>query len=294
MTSRLYIKFTPRLRFEPETIAFMTALGIAEDNTVYFTGTAYETTGDDLWDYVDAAVVGLKDIFGLTLGLNNLYTVFGFIYPFVGGTAAMHKYNLVDVAVGVGAFSGGVTHAGSGVQFNGVNGYFDTNYFGGSLTYPTPPGNIDGNNNFFGVYSRTNSSGLMVDLFCADGVNSEVYIYSRTGGGNVLTRNGTTGTNHQTGIPDSLGHTSVTRINNTEYKVFRGGILVDTYAQASNIQFADANVLLGSIAGVSQFTDRELAFAYGSAFSNPGCTPSQMADIDSVIQDFQTALNRAV
>lgn len=274
--------------YEPETVLLFETAGINNDSTIYNPSTAYSKTGSQFWAIIDRFVVGAKNLFGLTLGEMTLNEQFAFINPFVGGSATYHKYNLIDASAGT--FSGGVTHSGSGVQFGGVNGSFDTGCFGGSLTYPTPPGNINGNNNSFGVYSRTNSSGLTVDLWCADGVNSEIYIYGRTGGGNVLTRNGQTGTNHQTAIADSLGHTSVSRVNNTQYKVYKNGAVVDTYSQASNQQFSEMNIVIGSIAAASQFSDREITFAYGGL----GMTDDQMNSFDNLIQELQADLNRNV
>lgn len=277
------------ITYEPETELLFGANGIGNNSTEYNPSTIYAKTGAQLWTIIDRFVVGSKNLFGLELGELTLQQQFtGFILPFVGGTATHHKYNLIT-GLG-GTFSGGITHSGSGVQFGGVNGSFDTGVFGGSLTFPTPPGNINGNNNSFGVYTRTNSSGLMVDLWCADGTNAEVYIYSRTGAGNLTTRNGNTGTNHNSAIADSLGHTAVIRTNNSQYKVFRNGVLINTYSHASNAQFSDMNILLGSIAGVSQFTDREISFAYAGL----GMTDDQAASFDNLIQELQDDLNRAV
>jgi hypothetical protein len=49
------------------------------------------------------------------------------LYPFVGGTAAKHKFNFMDArdldAAFRLVFSGGVTHSTNGVQFGGVNGW---------------------------------------------------------------------------------------------------------------------------------------------------------------------------
>jgi hypothetical protein len=275
--------------YEPETELYLGAAGIGNDSDVYNPATIYSKTGAQLWTIIDRFVVGTKNLFGLELGELTLQDQFtGFIMPFVGGTATYHKYNLLT-GLG-GTFGGGITHSGGGVQFGGVNGSFDTGVFGGSLTFPTPPGNINGNNNSFGIYSRTNSSGLMVDMWCADGTNPEVYIYSRTGAGNLTTRNGNTGTNHNTAIADSLGHTSMSRVNNSQFKVYKNGALVDTFSQASNAQFSEMNILIGSIAGVSQFTDREICFAYAGL----GMTDDQMASFDNLVQELQDDLNRAV
>jgi len=104
---------------------FMTATGIPNDSTIYYSGTAQEITGAELWTAVQDLVTGLD-----TNGTLELYDT---IYPFVGGTLASHKYNLKTTEVNLdtdAAFrlteSGTVTHSKDGVQSDGSTGYFDT------------------------------------------------------------------------------------------------------------------------------------------------------------------------
>ena len=104
---------------------FMTATGIPNDSTVYYSGTAQEITGAGLWTAIQDLVDGLD-----TNGTLELYDT---IYPFVGGTLASHKYNLktsevnldTDAAFRLTEF-GTITHSKDGVQGDGVTGYFDT------------------------------------------------------------------------------------------------------------------------------------------------------------------------
>lgn len=49
------------------------------------------------------------------------------IYPFIGGAATPHRYNIKTGAAD-GTFYGGVTHNSDGVTFNGTTGYFDTGW----------------------------------------------------------------------------------------------------------------------------------------------------------------------
>ena len=65
------------------------------------------------------------------------------IYPFVGGSAASHKFNLkdprdLDAAFRL-AFNGGWTHASTGAKPNGSNGWANT-YFNPSLNLTTSNG----------------------------------------------------------------------------------------------------------------------------------------------------------
>ena len=60
----------------------------------------------------------------------NIWTKMKCIYPFVGGSATSHKFNLLNSADTDDAFrlvfAGGVTHSSSGLFGNGTNGFADT------------------------------------------------------------------------------------------------------------------------------------------------------------------------
>lgn len=277
-------------QYQPETEEFLENEDslILDDDTIYYNGTAFEITGNEIWLAVDNFYVAVKNALGLTLGVNNLSTFFKFIYLFIGGTATAHAVNSIDVPNFNIDWFGGLTHSGGGVDFGGVNGYGDTNCPMGELL-PAPQ-NFDGLDMAFGVYSRTNQTGLYCALFGADGVNSEIYLYPRFGAGNLLTRNGTTGTNFQNATADSLAHLSMSRVNNTEYKTYKRGNLLATNTQPSTTHCAEINILIGAIGGPSQFLDGELSCVWGGK----GMTPAQMSDFDDALQALQVSLNRAV
>jgi len=94
---------------DPDAVAFLTAAGIA-DATITI---AIDTLVKDLKNY----------------GIWNKAYV---IYPFVGGAAASHKYNLKDPRDLDGAFravfNGGVTHNSAGITGNAINGWYDTKF----------------------------------------------------------------------------------------------------------------------------------------------------------------------
>lgn len=79
------------------------------------------------------------------------------IYPFVGGTATTHKFNLKDPQDTNAAFrlvfSGGITHNASGVTGNGVNGSYNTNFSTAPMTLAVGGGIFVfiGNNTNIGV-----------------------------------------------------------------------------------------------------------------------------------------------
>jgi hypothetical protein len=84
--------------------------------------TAAAITDPTITSAIDTLVVQLK--------ADGIWTKMKALYPFVGGTASTHKYNLknpldTDAAFRL-TFSGGWTHSANGVQPNGTNGYADT------------------------------------------------------------------------------------------------------------------------------------------------------------------------
>jgi hypothetical protein len=103
--------------FEAETIAYMNAIGIADDSTVYYSGTPQQITGNGLWLAVNSFFVESKP--------KTWYTKCNSIHPYIGGTADRHKYNALNPIDSDGAFRetffGGWTHNELGIIGNGVN-----------------------------------------------------------------------------------------------------------------------------------------------------------------------------
>ena len=93
--------------YDPDAQAFFTASGL---------------TGATELNAVNQLVVDLKAA--------NIWTKMKAIYPMVGGTAALHKWNLkdpqdLDAAFRL-VFNGGWTHTSTGALPNGTNGYANT------------------------------------------------------------------------------------------------------------------------------------------------------------------------
>ncbi len=81
------------------------------------------------------------------------------LYPFVGGTASTHKFNLKNPLDTNAAyrltFFGGVTHSSNGIIGNGTNGYADTFLANNVMAQ---------SNAHISVYSRTNYQGTVSDI----------------------------------------------------------------------------------------------------------------------------------
>lgn len=267
------------LEFEPETIAYMEAMSIANDATVYYPSTIYTITGAQLWNAVDTLFVSLKNNFGLTLGANNLSTIFKFLYPRVGGTALRHAINAVNPSQFTGTFFGGWTHDGSGALPNGTNGYMDTNCNGLA--------NLNGNSISFGYDSKTNTSGVYVDWFCEDGALNAAVIFGPSGG-NLSTRSGSPGATFTDAMANSTGLIAVSRTNNTSYKVFREGVLLSSHTRNSSANISNLNVLDACYGGPSLFSPKKRTLFYASS----GMTDEQMLGFKTAWRTFENTLNR--
>jgi hypothetical protein len=76
---------------------------------------------------VDATQIDAVNTFVTLAKAQGIWNDLDKIYPFVGGTATAHRYNLKNALMD-GTFFGGVTHNANGVTFNGTTGYFNTGW----------------------------------------------------------------------------------------------------------------------------------------------------------------------
>jgi hypothetical protein len=170
------------------------------DAQAFFTATGITDTTQKT--AVNTLVTSLKSY--------NIWTKMKAIYPFVGGTATTHKFNLkdprdLDVAFRL-QFNGGMTHSSTGVLPNGTNGYANT-------FFVTAAQITNGDSFHYSFYSRTN-----LDTYGAD-IGAEV----------------TTGA-----IPDDYGtsaiHVFYVRYPNTNSSYARCGV-------GSDVGFGDTDTL---------------------------------------------------
>lgn len=241
--------------FDSSAISFFNATGI---------------TNTTQQDAIDNLVRGLKD--------DGIWNKMKAIYPFVGGTATTHKFNLkdprdVDAAFRL-VFNGGWTHSSTGALPNGTNGYADTKLLGNTDV-------IKGNFGF-GIYSRTNTltSG-------AYGVDSSLHIYPRFTDTNSYYRifNNSTAVINGTSLGFFSGFNDST---NTSYAWFNA---VKKQTLASPLTITSANLMLsGNVASTGGYDNRQLAFAFASQYLND----TEVTNLYTRVQAFQTALSRQV
>ena len=243
-------------------------------------------TAADIQDQVEANAVN-----NLVIGLkaDGLWTKMKAVYPFVGGTASAHKFNLKNPLDTDGAFRmtfhGGVTHSSNGITF-ATNGYADTKWL--------PSANSTTSNVSGGAYSRTN---LTADYFLLGSLELNTFngiaIAPKAFDNNTyFCANNWVADNPGNYVTDTRGLFHTNRDNLTVSRLYRNGISIRT--SIPTLSFAPAyNVFLGArnYAGTAQlYFNGNLAFG----FLGDTLTLTEAANLYTAVQNFNTALARQV
>jgi hypothetical protein len=218
------------------------------------------------------------------------------VYPFVGGSAASHKWNLVaprdeDAAYRLG-FNGTWTHSSNGATPSTAN----------ADTYLNPATVFAGGTYSLGIYLRDNpASGqtYRVDIGCAsqvpEGVDDRFFshIVSGDGTGYFDYRSRMTVSNATYG--EATGFHALSRTSSSSLKVFRNGIekahntsSSDTYPIPSRSVWLGANNNSDTLA--RNHSNRQIAFA----FLGNSLTDAEVGVMHSAVHTFQTTLSRNV
>lgn len=227
----------------------------------------------------------------LDLKSNNLWTKMKAVYPFVGGTATTHKWNLKDPQDTNAAFrltfNGGVTHNSNGATFNGTNGYADT--------YLSPSGALTANSNHLSLYSRTSAQRVSGsnDMGMGDNIagNNSIVICIRRPGDVCYYLNNAIliSTSNLNGQGLYIG---TTRANN-DRKYFKNTLSLGTSTTLYNQVLTNFNFYIGAYnaGGVaSTYADFQTAFAS----IGDGLNDTEATNFYNLIQTFQTTLSRQV
>jgi hypothetical protein len=210
------------------------------------------------------------------------------IYPMVGCTAALHKWNLkdpqdLDAAFRL-VFSGGWTHSATGALPNGTNAFANT--FMGT-------NNMGLNSIHYSYYSRTNTL-----LNCQEmGVlkntpNSYSDLGVRNSGGGAFIRlNNGAGVTFATNL-DSRGFYTGNRTGATVIKLFKNGSNIQSLTDSSSATTTLATYIgaLNNQGTAGQYSNRECAFSS----IGDGLTDTEAANFYTAVQNFNTTLNRQV
>jgi hypothetical protein len=214
----------------------------------------------------------------------GIWTKMVALYPFVGGTASTHSYNLVNSQFQITWAGGaGVTHNANGITGNGTTGSGDTGckpsdvgVNGGLSIYmralPT------GDNNATGVDNGVDTSYIINFNVTA---NQKYGIY----GANASLANQSTAV--------ATGFYSINRTSSTALALYRNGASIATDATNSGVAALALNFFLlsrnanGTAAGFTEENDALAAF-------HQGLTAGESTSFYTAAQTFQTTLGRNV
>ena len=221
----------------------------------------------------------------------NLWSKILALYPFVGGTAFAHKFNLknpldTDAAFRI-VFSGGWVHSSNGIQMNGTNTFGDTRL--APITNLAAPADIH-----VAYYSRTNGvGGADFGMALNTSFTRGMWLMPRFTDNRLYTSIlGNTSVINNTGYNPSTGFLMIRRNNLTNVITSQNAVnttLTQNFLgySGSTITFGAINLFTGTR---TLYSNRQLAF--GSI--GLGLTDTDATNYNTAVQAFQTTLGRNV
>lgn len=229
----------------------------------------------------------------LDLKSANIWTKMKAIYPFVGGTATTHKFNLkdprdLDVAYRL-VFNGGWTHSATGALPNGTNGYADTKL---------NPTSALTSLSHLSYYSRTDSTRSELNGGQDDQTSTSAQMYIL---GNKTTDVFSLSSNDAQRVTSSststLGLYLVSRTSSTSLKGYKNASNVGTNISSSTGAKPNINMYIGA------FNYKNSGGAFTIYYGNKECAFSSIGDglsdaeataFYNAVQTFNTTLGRQV
>ena len=257
------------------------AFGVSYDPDAQAFFTASGLTGSTNLTAINNLVVALKGF--------GIWTKMKAIYPMIGGTAALHKWNLkdprdLDAAFRL-VFNGGWTHTSTGATPNGVNAIADT--------FLISSGTLSQNSSHISYYSRTLSNNVEVEIGTASGNSpsdagslieirtSGISYYRVNSGGTYITYTDA----------DSRAFYVANRTASNVINGWRNSTKVATGTTASTGLSTKSFILGAYNAGSIQFYSQKQC-----AFSSigDGLTDTEAANFYTAVQAYNTTLSRQV
>ena len=220
----------------------------------------------------------------------GIWTKMKALYPFVGGTAAQHKFNLknpldTDAAFRL-VFSGGWTHSSTGALPNGTNAFADT--FFNPLTR-----GLSKDSTHIAYYRRNtqpNSNVLIAAIEPSPQIRLNLSPNLSSLQGNI-SEIVSTALQQQTAAISDLGLINGNRNSSSQFKIFANTTLKQTVSRNSIIQ-PNLNIYISACnLGTAQyFTNNQCSLAS----IGDGFTDTEAINYYTAVQAFQTTLSRNV
>ena len=245
----------------------------------------------DAQRFIDAASItdgtqqtAIEDLV-IALKAASIWSKMYYIYPWVGGTASQHSYNLVDPTLYQLTFNGGWTHASTGATPNGSTGYAETGFATNLVASKDSVAH--------GVYCRTSTTTgvLMVDQGAASGGTANGLFMSVYRSGDMQ-GDCYSAANYREATTGSQGLHVLSRENSTSRAGYRNAVALTPDSDVSTSQDSNTITIGAMNKGGTKtwYSDRETAFN----FVSDGLSASEVTALNTAVLTFQTALSRNV
>ena len=211
------------------------------------------------------------------LKANSLWTPMKAIYPMVGASAAACAQNLKSSSF-TGTFNGGVTYSSTGIKLNGTSGYLNTNFNFSNCAL---------NSIHRSIYVQETYNTLGTDPSTTSGLPSSFigsYANGQWAANDGFSGSGTSRATKGLEIVYRNTSTTIKRLRST---------FIDS-ATVTSTFLVNANAVVGCYnnnnAAFSAFT----SYTFSFASMGDGLTDTDAANLNTIVQAFQTTLSRNV
>jgi hypothetical protein len=240
----------------------------------------------------DPIIVSAINTLVISMRGNGTWAKMIAVYPFVGGTATTHKFNLRNPADTNAAFRlnfvGGWTHSSTGALPNGTNAYADT--------FLNTSTNLTKTSAHFSNYIRTNSNaGSPYDIGNSSNLGASTNpssLITRYNDGRAYVVIADQSFSNFVSTTDSRGFTSGGTNGSSTQKLFKNGSIVATGTQGAG-SLANFSLYIGannSAGTAALFSNKQTAFISIGI----GLSDTEAATLYTDVQIFQTTLSRNV
>jgi len=254
---------------------------------------------NDGWTACDGSPLAFVNVAGITdpvqrdavkqlvLDLQGygIWDKFEAIYPFVGGTADSHSYNLKNTCEYQMTWHGSVTHDADGMTGNGTTGY-------GNM-HLDPSTDLIANDTHLSIYCLTTDAALQIEdigstLHATSAFSfriiwfTDILMYMNNPSNPLIVANA-----------DARGFYVATRTTSSDAECYKNGSSVVSLSTGAAGTLPDLDLYIGAVntsGGAAGFSGRTYAFASIGA----GLTDTEAANFYTAVQTFQTTLGRQV
>ena len=268
--------------------AFATRFGLPPSNLFPY------ATDPDAFKFIEVAnitsSIQVIAVNNLVVGLKsaNLWNRMQAIYPYVGGNAFSHKWNLKDPRDSNDAFRiqyvGALTHTSTGVQTAG--GYMNTFLAPSSITPPS-------SSFHYSLYTYTTSSNVHNSAIgnAASDFNN-IYFSPSYGNSNADPRFSSLQSNTVTAGTSGLGYSIISRLDtvkSTLYRYWTSGNYIDDNSNAFSNTLPNNNISILSGLGFSSYNGIINFVTLGA-----GLTSTDAIALNTLIRNFNIELSRNI